>query len=206
MTPRQLRLLRGAAASSMSTIIAAVSHTIGGGSPPQPLLVLALSILLTPLAAFLVGRTLNVTKLSATVALAQAAFHVLFVALGAALRPGTNTGQNSQHAHHGHHLVLGSITSSIAPDDSMLGAHVLAAALTVVLLWRGERILGFIARWVRAALVRRLPRLHGEWSAPCAHAAAAPRPNHQLWASDLSLRGPPVCLRGPSPADVIIAV
>lgn len=170
------------------------------------MLVLALSILLTPLAAFLVGRTLSVTKLSATVTLAQAAFHVLFVALGAALRPGTGAGLSGQHAHHGLHLMLGPITSSVAPDDSMLGAHVLAAALTVVLLWRGERILSFIARWVRAALVRRMPRLHGEWSAPRANTAATPRPNRQLWASDLSLRGPPVSHRGPSPAHVIIAV
>ncbi|MGM7666168.1 hypothetical protein [Microbacterium sp. A93] len=186
MTSRQLRLLRGATASSVATIIAAVSHTTGGGAPPHPLLVLALSVFLTPVAALLVGRTLSVGKLSVTVLLAQTIFHVLFVALGATLTtPGIATG-------HQHVMALGPLTSTVAPDAGMLGAHLLAAAVTIALLWRGERILRGIAHWVRAALRVRLPRLHSDWPVPASCPETAPAFVAATRTSDVSRRGPPV--------------
>ncbi len=88
MTSRQLRLVRGAAASTAATIIAAVSHTIGGGAAPHPLLIVALSVFLTPVAALLVGRRANIIRLGAAVVLAQTVFHVLFAALGATVSIG----------------------------------------------------------------------------------------------------------------------
>lgn len=190
MTSRQLRLLRGATASSVATILAAVSHTVGGGAPPHPLLVVALSVFLTPVAALLVGRTLSLGKLSATVLLSQGVFHVLFVALGATL---TTTGAVSGHRHH---TTLAPLTSTVSPDAGMLDAHVLAAAVTIILLWHGERVLRGIARWVRSTLRLRLPRLHGSWPVP----ASYPRTERIFVAtirtSDISLRGPPVFSRG----------
>lgn len=189
MTSRQLRLLRGAAASSIATIIAAVSHTIGGGAPPHPLLVIALSVFLTPLAALLVGRTSRVGRLSAAVAVSQTIFHVLFVALGATASPTAATG-------HHHVLALDPLSSTVAPDAGMLGAHVIAAAVTVAMLWRGERLLRLIRDWVRAALRARMPRLHTGWLPPASIATSARRFVSSIRTGDISLRGPPAFSRG----------
>jgi len=186
VTSRQLRLLRGAAASSVATVIAAVSHTVGGGAPPHPLLVIALSVFLTPIAALLVGRTLNAARLSATVLLSQTIFHVLFVALGATLTtPGIVT-------RHEHVMAWGPLTSTVAPDTGMLGAHLLAALLTITLLWRGERMLRGIARWVRARLRVRMPRKNSIWPIPASYANTARAFVASIRTSDISLRGPPV--------------
>lgn len=203
MTTRQLRLLRGAAVSSIATITAAVSHTLGGGAPPHPLLVLSLSILLTPLASLLVGRTLGFGRLSASVLLSQSVFHLLFVALGATLAPAASTGSATIstgsvaiNTGHQHALTLGALVSGAAPDAGMLGAHIIAALFTIAVLWRGERLLRAIARWVRTALRMRMPRLHGDWPVPASADAAPVRFSSTIRTSALSSRGPPVIACG----------
>lgn len=189
MTSRQLRLLRGAAASSIATIIAAVSHTVGGGVPPHPLLILALSVFLTPVTALLVGRTPRLGRLSTAVVSAQMVFHVLFVMLGATASPTVSTGHN-------HVLSLDPLTATVAPDAGMLGAHVAAAALTIMLLWRGEQLVRAVARWVQAALRPRMPSVHAEWPTPQALATTTHHLVSALRTGDISLRGPPAFSRG----------
>lgn len=184
MTSRQLRLLRGAAASSIATIIAAVSHTIGGGAPPHPLLIIALSVLLTPLSALMVGRTQRVGRLSAAVLVSQTVFHVLFVALGATASSAVVTG-------HHHVMTLDPESSTVAPDAGMLGAHVVAAAITIAVLWRGEQLLCAIRRWVRAVLRTRIPRVHASWPVPPSLPVTARRCASRVHTGDISRRGPP---------------
>ncbi|GGD80847.1 hypothetical protein [Microbacterium murale] len=189
MTPRQLRLVRGAAASSIATVIAAVSHTIGGGAPPHPLLVIALGVFLTPLAALLVGRTPSIGRLSAAVLVSQTVFHVLFVALGATASATVMTG-------HHHVMTLDPLSSTVAPDAGMLGAHIAAAALTIAMLWRGERLLSVIRRWVHTVLRTRMPRLHAEWPVPASVGTTARRFVPSIPAVAISRRGPPALSRG----------
>ncbi|MGP6171384.1 hypothetical protein ACTU6U_04885 [Microbacterium sp. A196] len=188
MTSRQLRLVRGAAASSIATIIAAVSHTIGGGTAPHPLLIVALSVFITPIAALLIGSRPSLVRLGATVLLSQTVFHTLFVALNATVTPTI--------AGHNHVLALGPVTATVAPDAGMLGAHVIAAVFTIVLLWRGESILRAIARWVRSALRARVPHLQATWPAPASIAVTARTIIKAIRVGDLSRRGPPVFSRG----------
>lgn len=181
--------MRGAAASAIATIIAAVSHTIGGGAPPHPLLVIALSVFLAPLAALLVGRTPRIGRLSAAVMVSQTVFHILFVALGATASPTVMTG-------HHHAMTLDPLTSAVAPDAGMLGAHVIAAVLTIALLHRGEQLIRVIARWVRAVLRTRMPPLQAEWPVPTSVAATARRFVSNIPAAAISRRGPPAFSRG----------
>ncbi|MFB7250371.1 hypothetical protein [Microbacterium sp. NPDC056234] len=155
MTSRQLRLLRAAAATSTATTLAAVSHTVGGGMPPHPLLVLALSILLVPLAATLIGRRPSATRTALTVLVSQLVFHVLFQVLAGSLTDAT-----APLGSHAHHVVtLGPVVSAVAPDAPMLISHVVAAFATTILLWHGERMLRGIAGWARARLLPVLPAL-----------------------------------------------
>lgn len=190
MTSRQLRLLRGSAASSVATIIAAVSHTIGGGASPHPLLIVALSVFLAPIASLLVGPRANILRLSAAVLLSQSVFHVLFTVLGATATP-TIVGTGHHHV-----TTLGPIGEGIAPDAGMIGAHVVAGILTIILLARGESVLRAIAHWVRAALRVRLPHLLGEWPSPTSAAGTVRVFVQILRIGDVSRRGPPVLSRG----------
>lgn len=199
MTSRQLRLLRGAAASSIATITAAVSHTVGGGTPPHPLLVLALSVFLTPVAAVLVGRMLHVGRLSAAVLVSQTVFHTLFAVLGATLTPGVAGAGGHQHAgvlSAATLPALNSTLSAVAPDTAMLGAHLFAGILTVALLWRGEQLLRGIARWARTALRRQMPHLLADFLLPTGLSATTQHFVSAIRTGDLFLRGPPLLSRG----------
>ncbi|MFB4348381.1 hypothetical protein [Microbacterium sp. CR_7] len=186
MTTRQLRLLRAASATSVATLLAAVSHTVAGGAAPHPLLILAVAALLMPPAALLVGIRPSLTRLTATVLVSQAVFHSVFQALGAPTADAAVLG----HAHHLDLASLGPVAAVSAPDALMVAAHVLAAVLTTALLWRGESVVRRVATWVLARL--RLAVV----SAPAAHRAPArPIVVRPFAATDAVLR--PLSRRGP---------
>ena len=188
MTTRQLRLLRAASATSVATLLAAVSHTVAGGSAPHPLLIVAVAALLMPPAALLIGIRPSLPRLAATVLVSQAAFHSVFQALGAPTADAAVLG----HAHHLDLSALGPVAAVSAPDALMIAAHVVAAALTTALLWRGESIAVRIARWVLARLrlaVTTAPVTH---RLPARPVATAPFAASEAVLLPLSRRGPPL--------------
>lgn len=152
MSTRQLRLLRGAAASTVATMIAATSHTIGGGALPHPLLMLAVSVLLTPVAALLVGARVRLPGLAAAVTATQVIFHGLFEIIGGI------TSTDLALGGHQHGAIVLPVDPGVADPSlltaspGMLAAHAAAAVVTVVLLRHGELLVQAIARWVRALL------------------------------------------------------
>jgi len=174
---------RGAAASTIAVLIAAVSHTVGGGAAPHPLLILSLSVLLTPVAALIVGGAPRAWRTAAAVAVAQLIFHMVFVALNA-------TAGATVSGHH-HTISLAALPSAAPADAGMLGAHVIAAAATWALLQHGESTLRAIARWVRVTLrtTPALPRLAAP--APARWPVLDMRPPRVVLLGDLSRRGPP---------------
>ncbi|WOF22087.1 hypothetical protein N8K70_11940 [Microbacterium betulae] len=197
MTARQLRALRGAAASGTATVLAAVSHTLGGGAAPAPLLVLAMAALLTPPAVVLMGRRTSLPRLVATVLTSQAAFHLTFVALGAPVsRPAS-----SPPSAHVHDLAapsaLGSSSSAAVlagqAGAAMMAAHAVSALATIVLLRRGEHALRAIASWAVAVARRAADPAPVLPSAPPSLPAAAPASRASRLCHDARLqRGPPV--------------
>ncbi|GGH46715.1 hypothetical protein [Microbacterium album] len=196
MTARQQRALRGAVAAGVATLLAAVSHTIAGGPAPTALLVVAVTLLLTPLAAAVVGPRPSLPRLSGAVAVSQVAFHAAFEWIGGPAAAG-GVAATSGHGHHHHaaaplleHALLG----SGAPGDAALMpvAHAAAALLTIALLWRGEQLLRAIARETLAILHRvELPQLpvRSRIALPCAAGPAAPIERRFL--SSMRRRGPP---------------
>lgn len=195
MNARQLRLVRAAAVSSVATLLAALSHTFGGGASPHPLLILAVATLLTPLSALLVGIRRSRGRVAAAVFLAQGAFHLLFQALGSPT--GIETVGSIGHVHDLGLSLLGPASPVAAPGTMMLFAHVIAAVLTTLLVWHGEAVARVVARWVGALLGLRScavaahehprpPRLRSLLLLPfdVAVSVAVPR------------RGPPALVRG----------
>lgn len=193
MNARQLRLVRAASVSSAATLIAAISHTWGGGSAPHPLLVIAVATLLTPLSALFVGVRQSRVRVAVAVVLSQAAFHLLFQVLGSPT--GVAAVGRVGHEHHIDLGLLGPSTPAAAPGAIMLLAHAIAALLTTLLVWYGEAAVRIVSRWVEAlfrhaasiapAEHRRPARLRSTTSSSfdAGVSAAAPR------------RGPPVLIR-----------
>ncbi len=115
------------------------------------------------ISVLLAGRSLSLVRLGISVVVSQFLFHALFV-LGTVAPSGVAI----PHVH-GAPLVLpasGTIPEAVAADASMWLGHGLAALLTVLALYRGERLLvavcelaAQLVRWVRrrADLVLVLP-------------------------------------------------
>ncbi|GAA4779046.1 hypothetical protein [Microbacterium gilvum] len=194
MNPRQLRVLRGASASAAATLLAAVSHTFGGGAAPAPLLVVGMAALLALPAAAVMGRRLSLPRLAATTMITQGAFHVVFAALGA---PSSAAAVHSAHDHDAHLAALATEHASLAAqtDGAMLVAHAAAALVTTALLWRGEHAVRAIAGWARA-VIRRVPVAVAlpVAVAPAAVAAEPTRPASRLFHDVRLQRGPPLVL------------
>ncbi|WP_324012016.1 hypothetical protein [Microbacterium sp. JZ37] len=157
MTDRQLRALRGASASTVATVLAAVSHTVGGGAAPAPLLVVAMAAVLALPAILVVGRRPRLSRVLAAVVTTQAAFHLAFLALGSPVATRISASAHAGHLHaeaHAHPALVETAVLATAADAPMLAAHAVAALVTTALLWRGEQLVRAIAAWAIARLVR----------------------------------------------------
>lgn len=187
MTPRQLRLLRAATASSVATTLAAVSHTIAGGAAPHPLLVVAMASFLVPIAAMLIGARASRIRVATTVLVSQTLFHAAFQVLGAP----TGTPIVSGHQHHLDLSALGTAASAAAPDSVMLLGHLVAAVLTTAALWHGESMVRAVAGWVEARLRRSIPLFRPPHERPASPVFALPLLIDAALSSSVSRRGPP---------------
>jgi hypothetical protein len=136
MSSRWARVARGFLVAAFSVFVAMFSHAIGGGSAPGGV-GLGLALTFATLASIaMVGRRLNMVRMTASVIASQFAFHLLF-SVGA-----STSSTFHQAGHHG----LVSVTTGAASgvpmdhsDASMWASHALAAVLTIAFLWRGER-------------------------------------------------------------------
>ncbi len=137
MTSRPMRVLRGAIAAGVSVFTALFTHVVlGGGAMPGWLgVVLPLAFAL-PICVALAGRRVSAVRVALSVAASQVLYNALFV-LGsptATVVPGSG--------HHGGASIAGASVEAIAPGATMWGAHVVAGAATVVLLFVAERCVG----------------------------------------------------------------
>jgi len=145
MTTRWARFTRGWIVAVVSTFVAAVSHTVGGGSGPG-LLPIVLSLAFAGMICVaLAGRTLSLWRGVLAVLASQVIFHGLFSlgGSGGALSPDAIAAS----ATHQHELLPGIIEASGAATVHGAGhdgvgiwvAHFVAAAVTSVALRFGER-------------------------------------------------------------------
>ena len=142
MTTRWARFARGWTVAAVSTFVAALSHTVGGGAVPGLLAVVVSLAFAGIVSIALSGRTLSTWRLTAAVLVSQLIFHGLF-SLGSAGGTLVTTDAASAHANH-----AGSIAVSALPAGTMSGtdhglmmtlAHIVAAVVTVIALRFGER-------------------------------------------------------------------
>ncbi|ODT22869.1 MAG: hypothetical protein BGN98_09845 [Microbacterium sp. 69-7] len=148
-----MRALRGTTAAAIATTIASAGHTLGGGQAPPLWLIVAVTVLASPVAVALVGRRRSLLRTAAAIAAAQIALHTMFAVIGPASLPAAGTG----HVHGALSIgpaVAGSGHSAAHLGVGMLLAHALAAVVTIALVAYGERLVAVLARGIRRVLNR----------------------------------------------------
>lgn len=206
MTTRWARFTRGWIVAFISTFVAAVSHTLGGGSGPGLLPVVISLAFAGMICIALAGRTLSFWRSTLAVIASQVIFHGLFSigGTGGALSPDAIAAS----AAHQHALLpgviqaTGSSAAHAAGHDgaTMWVAHLVAAVVTITALRFGERAFWGLFDTARL-LVRALfqpglavvvPPIVG--SRPTTARVNAPR-DLLVLLSSVRRRGPPLGLR-----------
>src|SRR5262245_24757968 len=147
------RLLRGAVVGGAATTLAVGAHCLAGGRPPTWTTVVSLALLLGIVSTWLSGVRWSLPRLLALFIAAEAGMHAVFAASLPVHAPGSE--------HHTPPLASagGLAAEHAAPllpsTPAMVTVHVMAAALTALVLSRGEALLG----GVLDALALRLFRL-----------------------------------------------
>lgn len=174
---RPARFFRGWAASAVCILCAATSHYSVHPDPPSPLLLAVAFALAGVVCVALAGRRMGALRTGCAVLASQLPFHLVFSG-GAAAAGGGYDAADPAHAHHGHAELVQAVAAhgdavaghAAMPQGAMLWAHLVAAAVTFVLLrhaedgwWRlaeaTSRLLFTAVLLLRAALVPcRAPR------------------------------------------------
>ena len=205
---RSARALRGALAAIVSTFVALLSHVAGGGEVPGLLGLLVPLVLATAVCVPLAGRRLSIVRVSASVIASQMLFHVLFVLGSAGNASAASATGGAGHGGHGGHgsaaapLLLATPAAGPAAGVSahahagMWAAHAAAAAVTILAIYQGERVVRRL-RTLAVALVRVLLPVVSAIPVPFRAAAPAdietvslPR-SLSVYPSTRSRRGPP---------------
>lgn len=182
-----LRAGRVLAFAGSAIAVGSAAHVAGGGEVPVAGMVFSLplvAIAVNPLAT----RRRGLPALGLAMAGVQVLLHVAFLAAD-------GHGRCEPVGAHGHTTGVrcGEMTS-MSPSAGMLAAHVLAAALLVLVLARGEAAVWALADWVAFRVRRRLAAL------PAPRPGSAPSPLLFLTVPQLRdrparaqrRRGPPV--------------
>lgn len=208
MSPRSARAARGAAIAGFATFAAALAHTVGGGTPPGLLAILLALAFSAPLAMVLAGGRARLLRTMISTLVAQTSLHLCYAVVGGAGFAG-RADATAPSGHVGHASQAGrtadALSSPLADGLASTGyvdhghefmplTHAVAAALTLLALVAGDRVVRALGRTVRLFL-RRLT------SIPAAVVAVSPRLTAtgerptliaHLPHAALSSRGPPV--------------
>ncbi len=164
LSPAQgfLRGLRAASLGGVGFVLALVAHVAAGGAAPGPGVLLLLAGLIGVAAALLTGSRLSPVRVMVSLTAMQVVLHEVFMRLSGPAEC-LMTGMNATA---GGHLGMGQGVmpvvdcttgmthagmgqSSVFAAAAMLAAHVAAIAVMAALLAYGERVLWFLAGWVR---------------------------------------------------------
>ncbi|GAA4657216.1 hypothetical protein [Arthrobacter cryoconiti] len=144
MTKGGVRLARGWTAAAFATFVAALSHVMGGGAAPHPLLLLLSLSISAVVCVALAGRVLSRKNLVAAVVLSQGLFHLLF-----SPSPGQPMSMPASVIASGDHCgmnmgLLPGLSEQVALGHGtglsalMWVSHAAAAVLTIIFLRHGE--------------------------------------------------------------------
>lgn len=194
MSTRSTRAARGAAFAAFAGVSAATAHTLAGGGAPSPLFCALLAVLALPLTTALAGARVALWRTAAAMGGAQLLFHAAFSSLG-------DIGRWGAVVPHDHGAMPAAVVHLAADADPMAGganalmviAHALAAAVSILAVHRGERMVRFVTGWLPRMLRRVLGLVVAPLAVPIAPPpeAVPPASPRRLLAGSVSRRGPP---------------
>ena len=198
MTSRAARLARGWVVGGFATLIAALSHSVGGGDIPSPLAILVGLVFAGLLGTAVTARRPSLPRVAIVVGVSQLAFHAVFSLLGTPAADAASSAGSMAGMDHGSMttLVVSGVTHAGHPAGAaMWFAHAVAALATLLFLARAERAFwGLLVLFARSVLavfrgvpVVGVPRPSRVAVQPELRPVAA-----LLLASALSRRGPPL--------------
>lgn len=173
--PRGQRARRGAAAAGFATFVALASHVIAGGGLPTAMGVVVPLVLSTLICVLLSGRRLSLPRLTSSVLVSQSLFHLLFSVFTpmGGIQGATNAAERHALHHSGPaemagmaHGASGAMSAS-SPETGMhthmspgmLIAHLVAAALTIAMIYWAEALPAKITAFLRVVIHALLPTL-----------------------------------------------
>ncbi len=165
-------LWRGLRASSLGVVafvLALSAHVAAGGVAPGPGVLLLLAGLIGLAASLLTGVRLSPLRVGVSLTAMQVVLHEAFMWLGVpggCLMMGMSPTAGGSMSHGNRSAVectpslanAGLGHSSVFSVTTMVGAHIVATAVMAALLAYGERVLWFLAGFVRAPRWLRVPR------------------------------------------------
>jgi hypothetical protein len=148
------RLLRGALGGAAATTLAVGAHCMAGGGPPTWTSVVCLALLLGTVSTWLSGVRWTFPRLLGLFVVAEAGMHAVFVGAEPVL---AHSGGDPTHHHMSSagSLATEQATALLPSTPGMVTGHLVAAAVTALLLSRADALLG----GVLDALALRLLRL-----------------------------------------------
>lgn len=137
---RQAKALRGSLTAAFAVAVALVFHVLAGGAIPGVAGIAIPFALALPITVAVSLRCLSLARLSVSVLVSQALFHALFV-FGS-----TPFAQHSGHGRHGMPATTGVAVPDVAAHvhegffggPLMVLSHLVAAFITVLVLYKGE--------------------------------------------------------------------
>ncbi|MGO1326368.1 MAG: hypothetical protein ACTMH8_12635, partial [Brevibacterium aurantiacum] len=163
---RHQRSLRGIAAAVFATFVALASHMIGGGALPSAMGVVVPLVLSMLVCVLLAGRRLSLLRLSLSVLVSQSLFHLLFSVFTP--MTGSHSPANALERHAMHHSGPETMPGSVFASDAgasmhthaspgMLLAHLIAAVLTIAMIYWSEALPAKIGSFLRLVIHALLP-------------------------------------------------
>lgn len=193
--------MRAASLGVVGFVLSLVAHMAAGGTAPAPAMLLALASLIALAAVLVTGVRMTPLRVTMSLAAMQMVLHEAFMRLDVPLdcsmtgmAPPTtgHLGPNSQPALDCAtgmaHAGLGQ--PSVFAASAMLGAHVSATVVMAALLAYGEKVLWYLASWVRPSRIVRVS-LSELLAAPIMSAGAPRISCGHLARGGVGLRGPP---------------
>ena len=127
MDSRWARVARGWSAATFAILVAAVSHTLAGGTAPSAFALAVSLIMAGAICTAFTARRMSLPLLIPAVGLSQFLFHAVFSGLASPVVA----------SHHMGSMTVGSMSLPQSPSTMWLG-HAVAAVVTVVAVRRGE--------------------------------------------------------------------
>lgn len=212
MKDRHQRALHGSLAASFATFVALTSHMTAGGALPTAMGVVVPLVLSALVCVLLAGRRLSLSRLSLSVLASQSLFHLLFSVFTP--MTGSHSPANALERHTMHHSGSAGMSGSMphamsgavpSPDagaamhahtsPGMLLAHLVAAVLTIAMIYWAEALPATISSFVRLVIHSLLPAMMRPMPVP-----RGPKPHlgvTRILPRHLGVLRSPVLTRGP---------